>query len=447
MTAASEHRRGEEGWPGHPRTTPVRGLTLVLLALALAEILLASVLEVWWRIGSLRSWLASTAQDRARLDVVEQELLALALVLGSGAALLRRWSPGARAASGLLALSSVVFVTGTSESLASLVFAARYLALDPFHENRPVPAAWLPARAVRDARLGHRLIPNLSGEFWTNARGFRGPDLPSTRAENEIRIVAAGDSITWGDQLPLDEDTYPRILERRLGAESDSRTFHVLNAGVPSYASIQVRLLLEEHLQHWRPDLLIVCVGWNDLSYSYQPNWVPETPLAGAQIAHRQAFDPALGRLARWLRALLFPAPAPKIPASAPAAVDAYEQNLSAIVALARQNRVPLLLVNLPTVLSARSPADALGARRAWWTTRFDSVEDVARFQHALDRICQTGVPCFQDAFPSSESGKRRFFLDHCHFSAEGSAEMARRLHRFLASDPRFAWLRLKPAA
>ena len=52
----------------------------------------------------------------------------------------------------------------------------------------------------------------------------------------------------------------------------------MVNAGVPSYSSSQVRLYVEEILARRRanPDLVLVSVQWNDVWYSALPNWYPE---------------------------------------------------------------------------------------------------------------------------------------------------------------------------
>ena len=83
-----------------------------------------------------------------------------------------------------------------------------------------------------------------------------------------IRILAVGDSHTYGAPLPR-EDAYPAQLERRLAQELPDRRIQVLNRGVPGVNSAFVVNRLEELIVRHQPDLVIVWVGtndsWNDL--------------------------------------------------------------------------------------------------------------------------------------------------------------------------------------
>lgn len=118
--------------------------------------------------------------------------------------------------------------------------------------------------AVPDPSLHHRLRVNLTSydpstgkvKTRTNSAGFRGTRELEARQSGAVRILALGDSTTFG--LGVDEDeTYSSHLERMLRAKLN-RPVEVLNLGVPGYATAQERLLFQRYHRELKPDLVIV---------------------------------------------------------------------------------------------------------------------------------------------------------------------------------------------
>jgi|GEM_PF-4594108 len=119
--------------------------------------------------------------------------------------------------------------------------------------------------------------------YETNAYGFRDDPVAVPKPPGTTRVLAVGDSATWGLNLPARADSYPDQLERLLGAR-----FDVVNAGVVGYSSFQGARLVEQWAAELEPDVVTVYLGNNDPSPS------------GTKDAARAAAG--AGALHRWLR-------------------------------------------------------------------------------------------------------------------------------------------------
>jgi lysophospholipase L1-like esterase len=112
----------------------------------------------------------------------------------------------------------------------------------------------------------YELTPGASGRAWgadvtINSHGFRGPEPRPGRFSGH-RIIVLGDSITFGNFLPI-ESTFASQLQQLLRAEAHD--FEVLNFGVGGYDTLQEVALLEARGRFYHPDLIIVGYCLNDI--------------------------------------------------------------------------------------------------------------------------------------------------------------------------------------
>lgn len=118
-----------------------------------------------------------------------------------------------------------------------------------------------------DETLIYELEPLARARAWdtdvaVNSAGFRDREFEPARREGVARIVALGDSITFGNGIPL-ADTWPKRLERLL--LDAGRPTEVLNLGVGGYDTLQEAVMLERIGLRYAPDEVVVCFCMNDV--------------------------------------------------------------------------------------------------------------------------------------------------------------------------------------
>ncbi len=164
-------------------------------------------------------------------------------------------------------------------------------------EFRRVPGLFGPAQHVVDRRL-----PALPFEVSIDSLGYRGSDFPLQKPPEELRILAVGDSYTYGDFV-ANGQTLPAAIERRLSSRCE-RPVRVINAGVGG-STISTHLPMVERGWVTSPDVVVLTFSENDVDDLRNDMWAE-------LAAHRKAKSrfplsvayPILRHLALWHFAL-----------------------------------------------------------------------------------------------------------------------------------------------
>jgi lysophospholipase L1-like esterase len=113
-------------------------------------------------------------------------------------------------------------------------------------------------------------IPNSSANFIgvpvsINSNGLRGDEIKTPKPPHTVRIVAVGDSITFGYGIRI-EDTYAKVLEKRLNEEgTDGTRYEVLNGGTLGGSLLDYLHFLDQKAESLQPDIVLIGLCLNDI--------------------------------------------------------------------------------------------------------------------------------------------------------------------------------------
>jgi len=127
-----------------------------------------------------------------------------------------------------------------------------------------VPGLLTPGQDLVD-----REKPALPYHVRINAHGFRGPDFPLEKPPGRLRVLAVGDSFTYGDFVD-DDETLPARVESELAARCGPTT--VVNAGIGGTTLVTHEHMIERALP-LRPDVVLLTFSENDVVDLASPMW------------------------------------------------------------------------------------------------------------------------------------------------------------------------------
>lgn len=202
----------------------------------------------------------------------------------------------------------------------------------------------------------------------TGPQGYRNPEYTPQPKPGERRVVALGDSSTFGWGVESVE-AYPARLATALAREDGaSDRWEVLNLGVPGYSTFQGLVMLTREALPLAPDVVLFSYLSNDgamtgepdrLAYARRSGWLG----AVLEVLHRSRAFEALEAWITTARARLGGAAAAQ-PRSDVRNIESYreaDENLRVAVAAAQAAGVPMVLV----ANCVRGPAAEVLARVA----------------------------------------------------------------------------------
>ena len=379
---------------------------------------------------------------------------------------------------------AVLAVVGLAMAAVGLEIGLRVLYPDVpiIRRDERVGTLARPNLDVRKTFGGHERVVRVA----TNAFGLRGAEVPAGKTPGLRRVLALGDSFTFGDAVEA-EEAWPAQLETLLnrGGGSPGR-WHVVNAGIPGHGTAQQLLLSRLLEERVRPD--VVVLGFtvvNDVldnlcveEASYTPKrGVPCFVLDGQrlQLVTPARIDPVPARRTR-LRVVDFvadearrltlgnprllalagwsgvAADLPYVPATIASWYDpryaepGWRLTRRLLIELREQlhaRHVPLVVLVIPAALQVdaglQSALRAFGARHA---AVQDFLGEPARPQRLVADFCRSAALDCLDALPAlrelAERGTKTYYSIDNHWTPAAHARAADLVARHL-SDRAFA--------
>jgi lysophospholipase L1-like esterase len=317
------------------------------------------------------------------------------------------------------------------------------------------------AYQLEDSVLGYSLKPDYNvGGIRINALGFRGPEVSATKGRGSVRIVAIGDSCTFG--LAGEACPYPAQLQKLMREHGGGAAPEVINAGVEGYSSEYGLRLLESRISTLLPDIVTIYIGWNDL-YTTDPHQrhAPEPAadgLSGPQGPPDARLTATLRRaldhlyLVQHLRRTIYlelPRLRGKVQGEQrvegheihPAMTDAYAARLTQIVRTARAMDARPVVMTLPTILSGQMSDGALALVHYPGWAEGDHryfLRVVNAFNEAIRTVARDeGAVLIDNALFVDRMGREgeALFFDTLHMYCRGYELLAQNIYRELARN------------
>ncbi|GMU23173.1 MAG: hypothetical protein AMXMBFR13_32560 [Phycisphaerae bacterium] len=362
-----------------------------------------------------------------------------------------------------------VFLAGFALIAASLVAAEAFLAhLDSRQAQFATPLRRIgetdaSGMLVRHEACSYRLRSSMRYDYWNGqvnieAGGFRhSQDVPLEKEPGRIRVMLTGDSSAFGWGVPDGHDLSAHLREM-LNAPGDA-SYEVINAAVPYYTSLQELNAYQHVLRAYRPDVLIVLHGRNDLWNAIVdgPAWrsakqggVGRTPFVSippeSEWSGRGSLEAALLHVALYRRLMEAVDPLPPPPRNKPPETRAwpvdqinldflgqFDLHRRRLAELAFQDGCTCILVLQPVVYLGKTlTALEERAARMWdgaglvMRALWPKMREVAAAP-VEGAVCVDWTDAFADfAGPA--------YMDECHYTPEGHRLIAERLAQVVRS-------------
>lgn len=191
---------------------------------------------------------------------------------------------------------------GLAQGAVAVAYAALFLAVLETSCARVLASAGSDVTVVADPVRLWKLVPSsVVGDMRTNSHSLREDhDMAVPRPPEEIRILALGDSWTFGYLVP-DGQTWPDQLEARLERDT-GRPVEVINAGVPGYSVRQALMTLEDPGLSLQPQVVVIPVSHNGAPQAFLERLEPgPLPEGAVREVRRLLYE---SHLYLWLRRL-----------------------------------------------------------------------------------------------------------------------------------------------
>lgn len=348
------------------------------------------------------------------------------------------------------AASVALAVTSTVLTVLIVAGAGEMLVRHRERTRETVPGS-MPFLYYEHNRLRVALVRDTDYFGWAriNTSGFRGRETSEVKPPGTFRIMAVGSSTTFETAIGDDNRTWPALLERNLGVRT-GRQVEVINAGVAGYRVLDNLIRLQTELHSFRPDMILLYEGHNDLFLTLlRAREQPSPTRTPGRVTPKPGWQSWLER-----RSLLYSKVAIKLrmrgfharasssqgnPARSAAewneilsrGGDAYGRDLASFIAIARALGIQVVIPQLTHVSGAGASVDSSPAGQRRWEHAVGAPPAVVLRGYAIfDSVARIaadqGGAIYLPTAPFAPKGDSLYADgDPVHFAPRGAEVMA----------------------
>jgi lysophospholipase L1-like esterase len=280
-------------------------------------------------------------------------------------------------------------------------------------------------------------------EVRINQLGFRGREISLEKGER-FRIVALGESTTFGVTVEPGDRPWPEVLEDRIRRELVCQApVEVINAGVPGWTLANQLSRFETEIRPLGPDLILSYHGYNGFSWFFGnlPGLpflpVPQVPPRPSRLLERAEKTLRLRALrARYAREV-----DPAAALNTDVMTTVYADEYQGLIRAAQGSGALLALASFNMAVNQTSPPEV----KDFYAASFPDVRSaiLANQLHTrlLRRLASPPGVRFLDTAPGLDGEYQDRFVDLIHFTQAGRDRLADRLlaglRELLAAHPR----------
>ncbi len=285
-----------------------------------------------------------------------------------------------------------------------------------------------------EKQLPFVMVPGAAGRMFDatiriNSAGFRGPEIASAKGDR-FRIVALGESQTFGPTLHEGEKPWPELLQDLFATPAAcSRPIEVINAGTEAYTLDNNLELMRRDIRALRPDLILSTHGLNGLlalglRQEAEPTEPGVRPRASALLG--RAVLTIERALHAWRTRNVSRPPDPPPLSDSQLLTSRYAEDYRKLIVLARENGASVALATSSLAVNAASPREV----KDFYGAVFKPIDDIIAANAAHNRMVrligrEDNAPVVEAIAGVDGDWDDDVYLDIVHFTERGHQRVA----------------------
>ena len=261
-----------------------------------------------------------------------------------------------------------------------------------------------------------------------NSKGFRGKEISENKG-TAYRIVALGESTTFGATLRPEDKPWPEVLEQLIQEQlKPGRPVEVINAGVPGWTLQENLRRLSTDILPLKPDMIVSYHGFNGFHWWYGSISPPNGPaLPRQQERPIQLLANAEYGLQMFLykRRLGRKGASDSPPSPNPSLEGVYADLYRQLIKAARTNGIKLVLGTFSMAANSRSDPEIVAFYRSAFGFVHQQISANELHSALVHKLAQDHPEVlFVDTRPKLD-GEHEKFIDLIHLTQEGRQQLA----------------------